>query len=403
MLRIGMVLSTPFLGSVGVAVRVQELAISLAKLNAEVHIFTPFEEKIKLGENIYIHQISNLIPHIGLINFSYNLIRQFFENVSVFRHFLLKRNIMMEVIKSFSKSVYESVNGVELDILQGEQEIAALACIQLSEKLKIPIVASLHNIWPEELVETNLIMKKSKQYQTLQRMEEQIITGADVVIVLSNEMKQYTQETYGINGKNVVVVPLGGRPRINKPEYSKNPSKVVYSGLVTHLDGVEILVKSISTVLRHYPQANFYITRRGEALRHIQRLAQKISVNPNYVWFAKRESFYRFLKLCHIGIVTSMKTKTRQFGYSLKFFDYLSVGLPVVANSIGGWTRIIRDEKVGILTEDNSESFAEGILQFLKNPEMRYEFGKRGLALIQTKFNWDFLAMQLYESYQKIV
>jgi glycosyltransferase involved in cell wall biosynthesis len=76
-------------------------------------------------------------------------------------------------------------------------------------------------------------------------------------------------------------------------------------------------------------------------------------------------------------------------GPAVKMFDYLSVGLPVVANDIGGWTRIIEDEEIGVLTESNPVSFAQGILKLIEDQRLSRGFGERGLELVRTKMNWD--------------
>jgi glycosyltransferase involved in cell wall biosynthesis len=81
----------------------------------------------------------------------------------------------------------------------------------------------------------------------------------------------------------------------------------------------------------------------------------------------------------------------------------LSVGIPVVANDIGGWTKVIEQEEIGVLTESTPEAFGKGVLQLLQNPEMRYELGKRCLELSKTKFNIDRIAMLLKEQYHRLI
>jgi glycosyltransferase involved in cell wall biosynthesis len=65
--------------------------------------------------------------------------------------------------------------------------------------------------------------------------------------------------------------------------------------------------------------------------------------------------------------------------YPQKLYDYLSVGLPIVANEIGAWTKIIKENRVGIVTDNNPKAFAHGILEFLQNPELIHECGQRGI------------------------
>ena len=90
-------------------------------------------------------------------------------------------------------------------------------------------------------------------------------------------------------------------------------------------------------------------------------------------------------------------------GTPVKLFEYLSVGLPVVANETGGWTKTIEEERLGILTKDDPKSFSEGIIQLLDNQALSQEFSRNGSRLIQTKMNWDLSAKLLLQEYENIL
>jgi len=64
---------------------------------------------------------------------------------------------------------------------------------------------------------------------------------------------------------------------------------------------------------------------------------------------------------------------------------------------------MIKDEKIGILTEDNSQEFAQGILELLNNQNLARKYGKKGLELIKTKYNWDESARKLLQIYREIL
>ena len=86
-----------------------------------------------------------------------------------------------------------------------------------------------------------------------------------------------------------------------------------------------------------------------------------------------------------------------------KLFDYLSVGLPVVANDVGGWTDIIKDNNLGKVTSDSPKAFASGILELLKSPDEIANCARRGIELIEKKYNWDVSAGLLMKQYEKLV
>jgi len=306
------------------------------------------------------------------------------------------------MINSLAESLTKTVKG-EIDIIQGEQEIAAASCVRARKKLGIPVIASLHNIWPEEIVAMNLIKETSKQYNFLQKLEEKIVSGSDLTIVVSKEMDAYVRKNYSLNECRILIVPPGGRPRITNLINQTPPFKVVYSGLVVQRAYVDLFVKSMPYVLKKYPKTPFYITAKGEHLQRIRKLAQKIGVQPEYYWFKTYSEYYKFLSSCHLGIVTSSNDIPRQIGPAVKLFDFLSVGLPVVANDIGGWTKLIETEKIGVLTSSDPECFAQGIMKLLADNELSQRLGERGLELVKEKMNWDSSAKLLLQKYTDLL
>ena len=87
----------------------------------------------------------------------------------------------------------------------------------------------------------------------------------------------------------------------------------------------------------------------------------------------------------------------------LRLLDYLSVGFPVVANNIGGWTKIVEDEKIGVLTNDHPKSFSQEIIKLIDNQVDSQEFSEKSFRLITTKLSWDSSANLLLEEYEALL
>jgi glycosyltransferase involved in cell wall biosynthesis len=104
-----------------------------------------------------------------------------------------------------------------------------------------------------------------------------------------------------------------------------------------------------------------------------------------------------------VGVLPSSDDLARRMGTPVKLFNYMSVGLPIVANDIGGWTEIIKQEKVGIITNSDPKSFAEAIVNITNNPRSMQEYSIRSLELIKTKYNWDLCIQPLLYIYEKLV
>jgi glycosyltransferase involved in cell wall biosynthesis len=398
-LKIGIVLSTPYEGSMGVVVRVADLSKSLLNLGVEVHVLSPFELPSLSNTGVVTHHLDNLASKLGISNNVYCNLQKCLSTPFLARNLILRKKVLSSIITSLSKTVLPIAQKEGFDLLQGEQELSSIACLNIRDKVKIPVVSSLHNIWPEELVASGIIESADSKYSYLMNIEKEIAENSDMVIVLSQSMKDYLHQSISGREKNVVVVPLGSRPRISEVEYAPNPSRVVHAGLLSKLDNVDLFIDSMPYIKSNFPQASFHLTDKGEACSAVKKRARNLNVKPTFFWFPNNPDFFSFLKTCHVGIVTSKDHVTRKFGYTMKFFDYLSLGIPVVANDIGGWTKIIEQENIGLLTSPDATSFGNGVLELLQNPETLYKLGTNCLHLSKTKFNIDFIASSLRAEY----
>lgn len=400
--RIGFVLLHPFTQSLASYVRVKELAISLKKLDAEPFIFTPYEKTQVTREGIHVIHIPSVFSKFGLQTLFYQFSRRLYYSRS------LQKFVMKLVEKKMGDTagmfdLYELLKRYQLDVVQAEQDNAALLLLPLRDKLNIPIVLDLHGIWPEELVAAGTISEGGKEYTTLQNIMQHIVANVDLVIALGEEMKRYLVSNYDSVSSKAVVVPPGGRPRIGEIPERPLPPKIIYAGTVTYRKHVDLFVESMPFIQKSQEKAAFFMTRKGDLLRQIQKLAEKLRVAPEYFWFPNVNEMFEFMAQCHVGVLPTANDTSSRISMPSKLFDYFSVGLPVVVNEVGGWTEIIRENKVGVLTADDPKDFAMGILQLLENPGMMSKYGKRGLDLLRTKYLWDNSARVLFNEYKKLL
>ena len=405
MIKIGIVPSQPFHHSLGTDVRLISLIRSLSKLDVEIHFITPFNcDILPKNENVYVHTPTELLSSPRLTERVYRITRALFNRPFWSRNLVCNELVLNKMVDSFATKIRKLTKNLDIDIILGELEIASMACIKLRESSGVPVVADIHGTWSEEIIAADIIHEDSRQADIMRKFEGKILQSADAVIVVSEEAKKFFKEFYDVPESKTTVVPCGAFPRVSKAKKVENPSNIVFSGMITHREHVDLLIKSMPTVLNEHPSARFYITKKGDKFREIMKLAAKMCLNPELFYYpALSESYFSFLKTCHIGVLTSSYDTSRRIAYPAKLFDYMSVGLPVVANDVGTWTRIINENNVGIVTEDSPSEFARALLEFLKNPDLIYECGQRGLDLIRTRFNYDISARILYDLFRRMI
>lgn len=402
-MKVASIFLHPFSGSLGSTVRVRELAISLRKFGVTSYILTPFENNSNIAEGVNVVSIADKMLNLGLSNYLYKIAKSAYYNKLLVNHFLTNQKLQAKIARRLAKTIVNVLKKLDADLIQAEQDMTLLAAIEIKKETGLPVLADLHNITAEELVGAHTIERGGKEFNALQQFFRAILRQTDCVAVVSNEMKDYVALNYHVPSDRIIVVPPGGRPRINKVEEKMFSPKIVYSGLVAFREHVDLFVKSMPVIRDKLVETRFYVTGKGDALGEVKKMARRLGVNVSFFWYPNASDFYEFLSACHVGALPSTSDLARKMGTPVKLFDYLSVGLPVVANDIGTWTNIIREEKVGIVTEDNPSDFASGILELLRNRHVAQECGNKALELVTNKYNWDNSANVLLSEYTRLL
>jgi glycosyltransferase involved in cell wall biosynthesis len=384
-------------------VRTMEMANSLRKKGVEPIVLSPYVHTQMTKEKIRIVQVPTLLSPLKIENQVYGFSRRIYYSRSLQKLVIKISKRLAKGQVQISPKLFEVLKALDLDIIQGEQDNAGLLLLSAQSKLDLPVVLDLHGIWPEELLSAGAIKMDSADWKDLQGLMRHLINGVDLTISLSEAMREYVLTNYDVDSRRVRVVPPGGKAFLVKYAERPQPSRVVYAGTVTYRKHVDLFIRSIAHIQGRMPNVEFCVTRKGDLLSSIQGLASKLKVNPKYLWFPDLQETLKFLSKSHIGVLPSTNDTSARISMPSKLFDYLSAGLPVVANDVGGWVNIIRKHNLGRVTSDEPKAFAKGIMELLNAPDELADCGARGIKLIKDTYNWDSSASMLIESYKKLI
>ncbi len=304
--------------------------------------------------------------------------------------------------KRTAASLYASIKYDDIDLIQAEQTVTIPVGLELKKLFKVPLVADVHNLQSLELVSAGLIKENSRAYKQIDAWTGYLLSQVDLVVAVSEEMKSYLVSHYALPGSKIVVVPPGGR--LGVPEYVKtDPPKVVYAGLAAYREHIDLFIRSIPYVHRERPDAQFYISKKGEDHEKLVALAREVGAHVTSTWYEDESEFLSFLGSSSIGILPSSNDLARKIGTPLKLMEYLAFGLPIVANDVGAWSSMISEEEVGLVTEDDPQAFASAILKLLGDQELAAKCAQKGRELIRTKYNWDNGAKKLLDAYKALL
>lgn len=161
--------------------------------------------------------------------------------------------------------------------------------------------------------------------------------------------------------------------------------------------GVDVAIKALALLPKEIKEKIIYsIAGNGEERETLEILAKDLQV----------ENLVRFLgfvpnarELLSGSDIFLLPSRTEAFPYAL--LEAGSVGLPIIATSVGGISEVIRDMQNGILIHPkNPKEAAEAILYLLDHPSKKKEFGSEVKKTILNFFSLEKMLAETIKLYQ---
>jgi len=189
--------------------------------------------------------------------------------------------------------------------------------------------------------------------------------------------------------------------------YFERPQSFAYVGdvgVIASIQGAVEMVRAID-LLRNIPGVQLDMAGSfspAGLADTLQALPGWTSVH--YHGQVSREQIANLLGNTRAGLVTLHATVNYLDSYPIKMFEYMSVGLPVIASDFPLWRRIIDGVGCGLLVDPlNPKSIEKAMRWILDNPVEAEAMGQRGRQTIERIYNWDVEATKIICLYNKLL
>lgn len=104
-----------------------------------------------------------------------------------------------------------------------------------------------------------------------------------------------------------------------------------------------------------------------------------------------------------VGLVTYLPAPNHIDAQPNKLFEYMSVGLPVIASDFPLWKEIVEDNNCGLcVNPKNSDEIANAIEYFFNHPNKIEEMGQNGINAVTCTYNWLVEEKKLISLYDRL-
>jgi len=291
----------------------------------------------------------------------------------------------------------------------------AIAGIWAGKKHNIPVifdmaedyVAMIWDIWRERKFQgLNFLVRNPYLARPVERY---VFRNVDHILVVIDEARDLVIKK-GVMPENITIVsntPL--LEAFSETESIENEAiqkirkhySIIYTGGIQMARGIQTVLDALPFLVNKIPEILFVVVGDGYAVQKLKDRAKKNNVQDYVLWtgWVNHEMIYEYCRASKIGVIPHLVTDHVNTTIPNKIFDYMGLGLPVIASNAAPMKRILDEEKCGMTFQSGDhEDLAKKILDILRSS---HNFIDNGKVSVTQKYNWDLDGARLHSVIEK--
>lgn len=259
----------------------------------------------------------------------------------------------------------------DFDIIHSHTRVTQVLAQIFSILNGVPHVANFHGFY-----------QKNKQ-----RLGRKIFRAqGQKAIAITPEVKKDLIDYFGANPENVKVILSGIDLEIleqKNPTLKLQGSPIVgSSGRLSSVKGFEYLIKSLTFLIRKYPNIHLYILGEGNQEENLLNLAKDLEVDGHFT-ILKNVDLADFLNSLDIFCLPSLEEPLGLSVVEAQFF-----GVPCVVSNVGGLRILAENYETGMLAKPGDEkSIYEAISIILDDDILRRKISNNSTRQVLERFD----------------
>jgi glycosyltransferase involved in cell wall biosynthesis len=288
------------------------------------------------------------------------------------------------------KRLFRLHSNTPFDIVHCRSYIAALAGLQMKQRLQVKFIFDMRGLWADERVDGKLWNLKNPVYHAVYRFfkkkEQDFLEQADYTISLTTNARNeiLTWKHVHINPEKISVIPccadlcLFSKTNIQQDKLNAFKSElkitandfvVLYLGSIGTWYMLDEMMEFFSVLKTRISNARFLFVTRDEHER-ILKTAEKFGVSDAVlIRPGAREEIPYLITLCNYSIFFILPSYSKKASSPTKQAEIMAMGKPVVCNTnVGDTDKIITDYKSGILVKEFTKNAYLKAIDEMKRP-----------------------------------
>lgn len=249
-------------------------------------------------------------------------------------------------------------------------------------------------------------MKISNKFQNnmIKKIFKKNFDLSDSIIVLANRFKNEL-EKLGINEEKIFVSSTMVETALYIPQTKKfeRPYKILFCGNIKVEKGCFVLVESIPSILKYYPDTKFIFIGTGKELERLKIKVEKMGLKKNIdiKGYVSNEEKIRIFKKSHVFLFPTSHSE----GFPCVILEAIAAGLPLVTTPNAGIIDAIDHGQQGFLLDDinpKPNEIKDTIIKLLDHPNLMKNISINNIRLAQENYDVKLISKNILNIYEKI-
>lgn len=269
------------------------------------------------------------------------------------------------------------------------------------------VIADIHEDHAKDLMGKQYIPEwvKPPLAAIIGAMQYLITKAFDLVILAREDIRP----TFGHHSRVIIISNYPelagfGRPRTVAPQAPGRPFTLTYIGSINARRGLFETITAIAAVNEKHP-----VRFRVYGNSNPPTLFDEAKKGPEwrFVDWGGRVSYADLPDLvadADAGIVNFLPEPNHINSGPTKLFEYMALGLPVIASDFPEWRTVIDGSGCGICIDPESPvEIANAIERLIADPALKSRMGAAGRKAIEQTYNWEAEADRMLAAYQEVL
>ena len=238
-------------------------------------------------------------------------------------------------------------------------------------------------------------------------IEGRVLRYADLVFTVTEDLKE-VYVARGADARKIRVVLNGPDPRHWQAPAASVPTApgftAVCHGSIEDRYGHDVIVNAVHLVRDRLPDLRVRIAGQGTKAAEVERLIAELGVGDKVqlLGWLDHEELERELRQADVGLVAQRSSPYSNLVHTIKMYDYMLLGKPVVASRLRSTGRYFDETTVRYFRPDDPADLAEALVELHDCPERRRSLAEAG-ARRHEQLGWVTQRKALIDGYHDLL